>query len=185
MAREAGVAGNEAGSRRQRRLSLPSDVTSALALSRGERPLAWARGTQGSWHVGTAVALHIGSPEGFRRVAWEQIERADWRSDESQLVIVEVAGWGEPEVRTELELVEPGRLLELLRERVTKSVVINLYAPVRGRRGLSVVGRRSPSGEGELAWSYVLGPGLDPEDPVVRQVAERTLAQAQTELAGL
>ena len=179
------MAGNSTWLRRQRRLSLPSHVACALALSRGERPLAWARGGQDSWHVGTAVALHIGSPQGFRRVAWEQIERADWRSEESQLVVVEVAGWGEPEMRTELELVEPGRLLELLRERVTKSVVMNLYAPVRGRLGLSVVGRRSPAGDGEMAWSYVLGPGLDPEDPVVRQVAERTLAQAQAELAGL
>jgi len=185
MAREGDVAGKEPASRRQRRLSLPSEVTSALALSRGERPLAWARGTQDSWHVGTAVALHIGSPRGFRRVAWEQIERADWRSEESYLVIVEVAAWGEPEVRTELELVEQGRLLELVRERVTKSVIINLYAPVRGRRGLSVVGRRSPSGDGDVAWSYVLGPGLDPDDPAVRQVAERTLTQAQAELAGL
>ena len=179
------MAGNSTWLRRQRRLSLPSHVAPALALSRGERPLAWARGVRDSWHVGTAVALHIGSPQGSRRVAWEQIERADWRSEESQLVIVEVAGWGEPEMRTELELVEPGRLLELLRERVTKSVVMNLYAPVRGRLGLSVVGRRSPAGDGEVAWSYVLGPGLDPEDPVVRQVAERTLAQAQAELAGL
>ena len=101
------------------------------------------------------------------------------------MAIVEVAGWGLPERRTEFALVDPGQLLELLRERVTKSVVLTVYAAVHGRRGLSVVGRRSPTGQGELLWSYVLAQGLDPDDPLVTEVAERSLAEAQAELAWL
>ena len=168
-----------------RRLSLPSDVVARLGLAAGERPLAWAVGTLGRWYVGTERALHLADGETFRPVRWEEIERADWRQESSQLTIVEVTGWGEAEQRSEIVLTEPGNLLDLVRERVTRSVVINVYATVHGRRGLSVVGRRSPSGDGQVSWSYVFAEGLDPDDPVVREVASRTLSEAEAELAGL
>jgi len=170
---------------RRQRLKLPSDVVSGLDLHRGERPLAWASGAADSWLVGTASALHVDVPEGRRRLGWEQIERAEWSQDSDTLAVVEVTGWGLPERRTEFALVAPGMLLELLRERVTKSVVLTVFAPVRGRRGINVVGRRSPTGDGEIQWSYVLAEGLDPEDPYVAEVADRTLADAQAELAFL
>ena len=112
----------------------------------GERPLAWASGRAERWLVGTDAALHLDSGDGWRRLGWEHIERADWNHDTDTLAIVEVAGWGLPERRTEFALVDAGQLLELLRERVTKSVVLTVYAAVHGRRGLSVVGRRSPTG---------------------------------------
>jgi hypothetical protein len=168
-----------------RRLTLPADVSARLDLAAGERPLAWALGTEDRWYVGTDRALHLADGVGFRKVAWEQIERADWQSEPARLVVVEVASWGEPEARTRITLEEPGHLLELLRERVTKSVVINMYAPVHGRRGLSVVGRRSPAGDGQVTWSYLLAKGLDPDDPAVHEVAARTLSAAEAELAGL
>lgn len=170
---------------RPRRLPLPADVASRLDLADGERSLAWAVGRDEEWYVGTDRALHLCDGARFRRVGWEQIERADWQSATAQLAIVEVAGWGETEVRSLISIVEPGQLLELLRERVTKSVVINVFAAVHGRRGLSVVGRRAPSGDGQVTWSYLLAEGLDPDDPVVRDVAARTLAEAEAELAGL
>jgi len=170
---------------RRHRLKLPSDVAAALDLHEGERPLAWASGRAARWLVGTASALHLDLPQGGRRVGWEQIERAEWSQDSDTLAIVEVTGWGLPERRTEFALTDPGQLLELLRERVTKSVVLTVFAPVRGRRGINVVGRRSPTGSGSIQWSYVLAEGLDPADPYVAEVAERTLAEAQAELAFL
>jgi hypothetical protein len=170
---------------RQRRIALPADVSARLDLDRGERPLAWALGTQARWYVGTDRALHVADGEGFRKLAWEKIERADWQSDAARLVVVEVADWGEQERRTQITVEHPGRLLELLRERVTKSVVINMYAPVHGRRGLSVVGRRSPAAGGPVTWTYLLAKGLDPDDPAVQDVAARTLSAAEAELAGL
>jgi hypothetical protein len=170
---------------RRPRLKLPSDIAGQLALDCGERPLAWAVGTDGRWYVGTDRALHLSGDAGWRTLRWEQIERADWERDSERLAIVEVVGWGLPEIRTELSLVDPGHLLELVRERVTKSVVLTVYAAVRGRRGLSVVGRRSPLGAGEVLWSYLLAEGLDPEDPQVDAVAERTLGEARAELAWL
>ncbi len=160
-------------------------MAARLHLAPGERPLAWALGSEAHWYVGTDRALHLPDGDVFRSVGWEQIERADWRSEAEQLAIVEVAGWAETEKHTEIFLADPGRLLDLVRERVTKSVVINVYATVHGRRGLSVVGRRSPSGDGQVTWSYLLAEGLDPEDPAVRLVASRTLSEAEAELAGL
>jgi hypothetical protein len=169
---------------RQRRLALPADIAARLVLDRGERPLAWAVGTEG-WYVGTDRALHLADGAGFRKLPWEKIERADWQSDAARLVVVEVADWGQQERRTQVAVEHPGRLLELLRERVTKSVVINMYASVHGRRGLSVVGRRSPAADGQVTWTYLLAQGLDPEDPAVQDVAARTLSAAEAELAGL
>jgi hypothetical protein len=122
---------------------------------------------------------------GYRRLPWEEIERADWQHEVDRLAIVEVADFGLPERRTVLHLVEPGRLLELLRERVTKSVVYTRFTPVRRARGLSVVGRRSPSGRGPVTWSLVLSAGLDPSDPDVERAANETLEIARRELEGL
>ena len=168
-----------------RRLRLPADVRGRLTLERGERPLAWASDRDGQWYVGTDRALHLADGDGFRRLAWEQVERADWQRDASILAVIEVAAWGAPEPRTEIGVDDPGSLLELLRERVTKSVVATIYARVRGRAGLSVIGRRSPVGNGPIVWSYLLAEGLDPDDPEVADVAERTLREAERELAGL
>jgi hypothetical protein len=87
-------------SAKRRRLALPAEVAARLDLAPGERPLAWALGTQGRWYVGTDRAIHLADGDWFRKVAWEEVERADWQSEEGRLVVVEVASWGEPETRT-------------------------------------------------------------------------------------
>lgn len=164
----------------------PSDVVTALDLGRGERVLAWATGASGEWYVGTNLALHLPAESGrHRRLGWEEVERADWQRDTDRLAIVEVADGGSPTRMTVVEVDDPGHLLELLRERVTKSVVCTLFSRVRGSAGLSVVGRRSPSGLGPVAWSYVLSAGLDPADPAVTRVAAQTIARARREVEGL
>ena len=168
-----------------RRTRLPNAVQNRLQLEPGERPLAWAVDSDTRWYVGTDRALHLADGDGFRRLGWEQIERADWHRDDERLAVVEVTDWGEPEQRHEISVSDPGQLLELLRERVTKSVLTTAFARVRGRAGLSVVARRSPVGAGPVVWSYELAAGLDPADPEVTQVAERTLRQVAAELADL
>ncbi len=169
----------------RRRTRLPAAIREQLDLARGERPLAWATDRDGRWYVGTDRALHLATDEGFRRLGWEQVERADWQRDTGQLAVVEVSPWGEPEPRNVIEVDDAGHLLELLRERVTKSVVATTYARVRGKAGLSVIGRRSPVGQSPILWSYLLSAGLDPADPEVIAVAEQTLRDAQRELSGL
>lgn len=173
---------------------LPADVRRQLDLLPGERPLAFAVAATGDWCIGTERALHTvrsgaTGPDGdgghATRLPWERIERADWHRDTRRLAVVEVAEPNEPERRHEMVLTDATRLLALLRERVTKSVVVNVYAPVSGRRGLNVVGRRSPAGDGTVSWSFVLAAGLDPADPIVQAVAEQALASARAELDGL
>ncbi|MBA2775076.1 MAG: hypothetical protein H0U36_13670 [Nocardioidaceae bacterium] len=171
---------------RASRLSLPREVKQSLQLDSGEHPLAWAVDDDGCWYVGTDRALHLQpGNRGERRLGWEQIERADWHSEGRLLGLVEVGEWGEAEDRTTITVAEPGALLELLRERVTKSVLVTVYAPVRGRLGLSVFGRRSPVGDGPVTWSFVLAQGLRPDDMDVQQVAQQALAQAEAEVPGV
>lgn len=163
----------------------PPAVLARLDLGRGERVLAWAVDRDGRWHLGSDRALHLADGDGYRRLGWEEIERAEWLGDEERLALVEAADWGEAERRHEIEVAEPGELVDLLRERVTRSVLTTAYAKVRGRAGISVVARRSPVGDGPVQWSYVLADGLDPDDPDVTAVAERLQRVAAAELAGL
>lgn len=173
---------------RRRRPRPPDAVVSALDLVRGERLLGWASGVDGAWYVGSTDALYLPLPEGgYRRVPWEQVGSAEWQQETDRLAIVEVPQPDHPslpEQVTVFEVAEPGQLLELIRERVTKSIVWTSYAPVRGRSGVTVVARRSPSAGGPVAWS-VSAPGLDLGDPAVRRAAERLLDAGARELANL
>ncbi len=166
------------------RLKLPRAILAELDLKPGERPLAWALSRDG-WLVGTDRALHLHDGPAWRQLEWQHIERADWRGESDELSIVELAEWGEPERRTEVVVEVPGQLLELLRERVTRSVLLTRFAPVDGKRGVNVVARRIPSGDGAVEWSYVVSAGLDPADPRVQDVAAATLEAAQAELRDL
>jgi len=81
-----------------------------------------------------------------------------------------------------LDVEEPGRLLELVRERVTASVVLQRHVPLEGRRGVRVIARRAPRGDRPVEWLYEYDEGIDPDDPAVRFEAERALAAARDEL---
>lgn len=152
----------------------------------GERVLAWARATDGAVVAGTRDALHAREGDGRTlRVAWEQVEAADWDADTGVLRVSQVGTWGEDRPEHAWTLEEPGRLLELVRERVTASVVHQRHVPVTGRRGLRVIARRAPSGGSPIHWIYEYDEGLDPHDPAVREVAEAALAQAREQLGGL
>lgn len=152
----------------------------------GERVLAWARATDGAVVAGTRDALHARAADGRTlRVAWEQVEAADWDADTGVLRVSQVGTWGEDRPEHSWSLEEPGRLLELVRERVTASVVHQRHVPVTGRRGLRVIARRAPSGGSPIHWIYEYDEGVDPHDPAVRKVAEAALAQAREQLGGL
>jgi hypothetical protein len=69
-----------------------------------------------------------------------------------------------------------------VRERVTASVVLQRRVLTEGKKGLLVIGRRSPVGDGEVFWAYDFDPGVDPEDPSVMALAEAGLRAAQDDL---
>jgi hypothetical protein len=148
-------------------------------VAAGERMLAWAPVRDGGWVVGTRDALYL--PTG--RLPWEQVEAADWDRELERLRVSEVGRWGEPRVEHSLTLEEAGssadRLLQLVRERVTASVLLVRHVPIEGRRGLRVVARRAPSGGSPVQWIYEYDAGIDPDDPLVRAAAETALAEAR------
>ncbi len=149
-----------------------------VPIAAGEKVLAWATGVGGDVVAGTRDAVYVAGV----RVPWEQVEAADWDVDTAVLRISEVGRWGDVRPEHVLTLQDPGRLLELVRERVTATVVLQRHVPVRGRRGVRVIARRAPGGARQVTWLYEYDAGIDPADPDVRAAAEAALAQARDEV---
>ncbi|MDF1603828.1 hypothetical protein [Nocardioides sp. YIM 152315] len=160
-----------------------------VRVERGEKLLADAAADDA--HLGgTRDALYVVRRLGHDRlgleetvrIPWEEVQAADWDKDSATLRISEVGAWGEQRPEHVFALPEPGRLLELVRERVTASVVLQRHVPVDGRRGLRVIARRAPSGDRPIAWFYEYDEGVDPDDPDVRRAAQEALAAARAEV---
>lgn len=153
-----------------------------IEVKAGERLLAWAPLVGGAWVAGTRDALYV--PAG--RLPWEQVEAADWDRDLARLRVSEVGRWGEPRAEHALTLAESGasadRLLQLLRERVTASVLLVRHVPITGRRGVRVVARRAPSGRSPVEWVYEYDEGIDPDDPFVQTAVASALGDARAEV---
>ncbi|MBF4163423.1 hypothetical protein [Nocardioides acrostichi] len=148
-----------------------------------ERVLAWATTVEGIVLVGTRDAFYeCESDTGWSasaRIPWEQVQASDWDSETSVLRLSEVGTFGEQRPEHTWTLVDPGRLLGLLRERVTASVVYQLHVPVAGRRGLRVIARRAPAGDQPVRWLYEYDEGVDPDSPAVREAARTALGRAR------
>jgi hypothetical protein len=167
----------------------PADVVARAGLSRGDKVLAAARADDGTWLVASRTALVLVPPAdppagepGVTTLPWQDIESAGWDRDADRFRVSEVGEYGRPRARHAFTLPEASDLLPVVRERVTASVVLQRRVAVRGRRGLTVVARRAPNTDADLTWSYELDAGLDPDDPEVRDLAERGLRAAAEEL---
>ncbi len=150
----------------------------------GERVLAWcvAESDAGATVLaGTRDALYLGEAGGVR-VSWEDVEAADWDVDTESFRVSEVGEWGEPRVAHRFKISEPGRFLELVRERVTASVVLQRHVPIQGARGVRVIARRAPRGDRPLRWVYEYDAGVDPGDPEVQAKASAALTSAREEI---
>ncbi len=141
----------------------PGETTLAAAMTADGRPVA-----------GTRDALYVPF-----RIPWEQVEAADWESETSTLRVSETDS--EP-FSIVLEPDEPRRLLELIRERVTASVVLQRHVPVAGGRGLRVIARRAPGRRDNMMWVTRYDAGVDPDDPEVQRLAAETLAVAKSDV---
>jgi hypothetical protein len=150
----------------------------AIEVASGERVLAWTEATTGEVLAGTREALYLPGV----RLGWEDVEAADWDRETEEFRVAEVGRWGEPRVEHRYVISEPRRLLELVRERVTASVLLVRHVPLDGRRGVRVIARRTPAGDRALRWIYEYDAGIDPDDPTVRLAAETALASAQDEV---
>jgi hypothetical protein len=149
-----------------------------VEVAAGERVLAWAE-SGADVVAGTREALYLPGP---RRIPWEEVESADWDLDAATLRVSEVGTWGEPRPSYSLAVTDPERLLQLVRERVTATIVLQRHVRIRGRRGVRIIARRAPSGDRELRWLFEYDEGIDPADPVVDQAARGALAAARDEV---
>jgi hypothetical protein len=165
----------------QRQGGVPGDVLGRSGLPRGEKVLAFAAGTDGTWVLGTRRRLALVRSDGPTQIPWEDVEDAAWDKDASRFKLTEIGSYGEQRPSYTLEMDDPALLLQLVRERVTASIVLQRWVPVRGKKGLTVIGRRSPVG-GPVTWMHAYDAGLDPLDPDVSAVAEQALLAAQAEV---
>jgi hypothetical protein len=154
---------------------------SSIELAPGESELARAESGTGPV-AGTRDALYVPTGAGHVRVPWEQVESADWDSEGDVLRVREVGTWGEPRPEYLLHIADPGRLLELVRERVTATVVLQRHVAVDGSSGVRVIARRAPSGRREVTWLFEYDEGIDPEDPLVAAAADSALAAAREDV---
>jgi hypothetical protein len=162
--------------------SLRRATTPDVAVGPGERVLTWCRTVDDRVLAGTRDALYVDEAGDHTRIPWEQVEAADWDRDTDVLRISLVGSWGEQRVEHAVALAEPGRLLELVRERVTASVVVQRHVPLEGRRGVRVIGRRAPRGHAPIEWFYEYDEGVDPDDPTVHDAALDALVAARRDV---
>jgi hypothetical protein len=133
--------------------AVPSEVVARAGLGRGDRVLAHAATTDGSWLLGTRDALVVVEPAETIRVPWERVETADWDREEDRLRVAEVGEFGAVRPVHTFTVTEPGQLLAMLRERVTASVLMQRRVVVSAPRrrdhlGVRVRPRRRPGGSG-------------------------------------
>lgn len=149
-----------------------------LAVGGGERVLASATAATGEVG-GTRDALYL---PGAVRLPWEEVAAADWDPDEHTLTVTEVGRFGEERAVHVLRLEAAGRLLQLVRERVTASIALQRHVPVTARGSVRVLARQAPGRRGELSWFVEYDAGLDPADPAVDAVVQAALAAARADI---
>ena len=162
--------------------AVPAAVRSAVA----GKVLAAVEAADGRWLAGTRDAFHVVGADGALELSlpWEEVQRADWDLETSTLHVVGVEEYGRPVTPYSFVLDEPGPVLPLIRERVTASVLLQRRVDLARRRGFSVIGRRAPTGRGEVTWAFEFDAGVDPDDPAVMTAAEDALREAK-EAVGL
>lgn len=153
----------------------------ALDLERGERVLASGRTVSGDPVVATERRLFLPTPDGLRSISWDGVDRARWNAEEEALVVIETAaGSGRPRTHR-VSLERNVRLLDVIREQVTASVVLSRHVPVDARRGVRVTARRRPGGDG-LRWVVAADAGLDIDHPEVRARIEAAVDAVRAEV---
>jgi hypothetical protein len=159
-----------------RRRKLPAGAKPPLA--RDERVLAWAGATGDDVVVATNHGLWLPSPDGPARLMWHEIHKATWSG--RALAIVPAAVVTEHETYTvtadapgrSVTLLDPDRVPEQVRARVTKSVAFTTHHPLPAGGGVRVVARRIPGRDG-LSWAVRYDPDTAPDpETVVGLVAQ-------------
>ena len=147
----------------------------------GERLLAWANiAPEGTVLLASTHAMYIPAVGDITepiRVPWVQIDRATWEDPE---VVVEALIDGVAR-RWRITLEAPGRVPEVVRERVMATIVFSEHVDLLEGAGARIVGRRGDA-DAPVEWTITFDPGLDPEDPGLREMAVQALSDLRESL---
>jgi hypothetical protein len=123
------------------------------------------------------------------RLGWNEINKATWSGKELAVTPARQVAEGDgyhliqdlPTIVYPLR--EPGELPHQVRARVTRSVNYTSYhkLPGPGSGGVRVVARRTPGVDG-LTWSVRYDPGVDDDDPIVREATALLVSEARSSL---
>lgn len=156
--------------------------SSSLAAQPGRpsRILAWARTSTG-YCIASPTALSYGDEAGWTHVSWHEIERGSWNAELRRLSWVLHAAPGKPSPRGSLELVQPGQLPDLFRERILASIAVEKFVPLVGERGVTITARRDLGGSGTVVWHSSLTRGLSWQTDGVPAAVDQAMEQVKAE----
>ena len=146
------------------------------ALANGERALVSATAGDGRRVVGTDRALHLGDG---RVLGWHQVDHARWDVTADVLEIVTLPEGTTPPQTYRISIPDPGRLPELVRERVTSSILVTERIKLTGAAGARIVARRLP-GDAGVRWSVIYDDGVSGADPQVQAVTRAAVERLKT-----
>src|SRR5262245_8879973 len=157
----------------RRRLPRGTPAQVRALVEAGERVLAWAYARGDATVVASTAAAYLPDPVdpgAHVRLPYEQVASATW--DEPVLDVISV---GPRRRRFVVELDEPGLVPQIVRDRVTASIVMTEHVTLSGTAGARITARRPPAGDREITWNVVFDAGLDPADPVLREAADAAI----------
>ena len=153
---------------------LPAEVRDSLAAHlAGEghrtppRVLAWAS-TRDGVLVALPDLLAVRGVDGWTAVPWHTVHAASWTEDGSTLTYATVDA---PRRSRTVAVTDPGRLPEVVRERVEQTFVVRQAVQLAPGRGAVVSGRRPADGRGEVSWHVAPGRGVNLADPQLAEAA--------------
>jgi hypothetical protein len=165
-----------------RRRRLPASARPPLGAE--ERVVAWALAPQERAVVITNLGVWL--PGARARVGWHEIHKATWSGRQLGLTGSREVGAGDgydvlaDEPAAVHTLLDPDKVPEQVRARVTKSIAYTRHHPDPGVR---VVARRVPGVDG-LRWTVRYDDGVDAADPVVQAATAAHVAEARESVAG-
>lgn len=161
--------------RRQRPPAPPELV--AVTKEHG-KALAWGTTTEGALVVAAPDALVISSADSTLVIPWHAVDVGAWQPPKFSIRYRDLDTGNA--LRLNLSLAEAGELPPVLRERVDRTVLVTRRVTLVGESGVVMAARRDPTGQ--ISWTVVFDPGLDPRDPQLQAAAREGLAELRRSL---
>lgn len=139
----------------------------ALVEALGGKVDALAEGRAGEdvVMVGTKDSVAVRRDDGWHVYGWHEVERGSWRGESNTFRLFQMGGG-----RFDVHLDEPGRMPELIKERMQASTVATFHYDLP-RGVLRIVIRRRLDGSDEMDFYAVPSGGASLDDPKTRELA--------------